>query len=49
MHWLHTPEVGLDIPRDVYESLAPEVRSLLRARVVGELPEAAETYVKFAF
>jgi ectoine hydroxylase-related dioxygenase (phytanoyl-CoA dioxygenase family) len=49
MHWLHTPEVGLDVPRDFYDSLAPEAQRLLRARVVDELPEAGETYVKFAF
>jgi ectoine hydroxylase-related dioxygenase (phytanoyl-CoA dioxygenase family) len=49
MHWLHTPEVDITVPRALYESWPEQTRSLLRCKVVDELEERAETYVDFAF
>jgi hypothetical protein len=50
MHWLHTPNVDLDVPRSFYESLPEKTQKLLRCNVVDELPaDVAETYVDFAF
>jgi hypothetical protein len=49
MHWLHTANVELNVPRPFYESLPPKTQALLRCNVVDELPDAAETYVDFAF
>ena len=50
MHWLHTANVELNVPRDFYERLPQRERELLRCNVVDELPaEAHETYVKFAY
>jgi ectoine hydroxylase-related dioxygenase (phytanoyl-CoA dioxygenase family) len=50
MHWLHTPNVELDVPRSFYDSLPEETQKLLRCNVVDELPaDVAETYVDFAF
>jgi ectoine hydroxylase-related dioxygenase (phytanoyl-CoA dioxygenase family) len=50
MHWLHTPNVELDVPRSFYEALPDETQKLLRCNVVDELPaDVAETYVDFAF
>jgi ectoine hydroxylase-related dioxygenase (phytanoyl-CoA dioxygenase family) len=49
MHWLHTPEVEIEVPRALYESWPEKTRSLLRCRVVEELEDRAETYVDFAF
>lgn len=50
MHWLHTPNVDLTLPRDYYESLPESARKLLRCEVVDRLPDAkTETYVNFKF
>jgi hypothetical protein len=49
MHWLHTPEVGITVPRALYESWPEQTRELLRCRVVDELEDRPETYLKFAF
>ncbi len=50
MHWLHTPNVDLTVPRDFYESLPERARKLLRGTVVDQLPaEKVETYVNFKF
>ncbi|MFL5967915.1 MAG: phytanoyl-CoA dioxygenase family protein [Gaiellaceae bacterium] len=49
MHWLHTANVELNVPRDFYDALPPEKQALLRCNVVDELPDATETYVDFAF
>jgi Phytanoyl-CoA dioxygenase (PhyH) len=49
MHWLHTANVDLKVPRAFYDALPPKTQSLLRCNVVDELPDAAETYVDFAF
>ncbi len=49
MHWLHTPEVEIVVPRATYESWPEQTRSLLRCRVVDELEDRPETYLKFAF
>jgi hypothetical protein len=50
MHWLHTPQVDVTLPRDYYESLPEQVRTMLRCNVVDELPqEKAETYLNFKF
>ena len=45
MHWLHTPQVELDVPRDFYESLPERARRLPRCRVVDRLEDRAETYI----
>jgi hypothetical protein len=47
MHWLHTPQVELDVPRDFYESLPERTRKMLRCRLVDHLEEKAETYINF--
>lgn len=50
MHWLHTPKVDLEVPRDYYESLPEAVRKMLRCNVVDRLPESkTETYVEFKY
>jgi len=49
MHWLHTPQVDLNVPRDLYESLPERTRKMLRCNVVDRLEEKAETYVNFKF
>ena len=49
MHWLHTANVDLTVPRAFYDQLPPATHALLRCNVVDELPQAAETYVDFAF
>jgi ectoine hydroxylase-related dioxygenase (phytanoyl-CoA dioxygenase family) len=50
MHWLHTPQVDLKIPREEYERLPERVRQLMRCQVVDRLPEdQVETYVNFKF
>ena len=50
MHWLHTPNVDLNVPRAFYESLPLETQRLLRCNVVEDIdPTSGETYVKFAF
>lgn len=49
MHWLHTPEVDVTVPRALYESWPEPTQSLLRCRVVDELEDRPETYVDFAF
>lgn len=47
--WLHTPKVELRVPRDRFESLAPDVRRLLRCDVVDSLEYRAESYVDFKY
>lgn len=49
MHWLHTPEVDITVPRALYESWPERTQTLLRARVVDELEDRPETYVDFVF
>ena len=49
MHWLHTPQVDVTIPRDYYESLPEKTREMLRCEVVDRLEEKAETYINFKF
>jgi hypothetical protein len=50
MHWLHTPKVGLNVPRLFYESLSPERQRLLRCNVVEAVEtRGSETYVEFAY
>lgn len=49
MHWLHTPQVDVNVPRDYYESLPEATRKLLRCNVVDRLEEKAETYVNFKY
>jgi len=50
MHWLHTPQIDLKVPRDFYESLPEKTRQLLRCEVVDEVrDEAPETYVNFKY
>lgn len=50
MHWLHTPQVDLTLPRNYYESLPESVQKMLRCEVVDQLPESkGETYVNFKF
>jgi ectoine hydroxylase-related dioxygenase (phytanoyl-CoA dioxygenase family) len=49
MHWLHTPQVDVNVPRAFYESLPEKTQKLLRCNVVDQLEERAETYVNFKF
>lgn len=50
MHWLHTPQVEVNVPRAAYQALAPELRALLRCNVVEALPaEPSESYVEFQY
>lgn len=49
MHWLHTPQVDLNVPREFYNSLTEREQKLLRCRVVDRLEDQAETYVNFKF
>jgi hypothetical protein len=50
MHWLRTLKVDLDVPRNVYDTLDPRIRAMLRCRVVESLPEEkAEAYVEFQY
>ena len=50
MHWLHTANVELNVPRAFYETLPQEQQELLRCNVVDELDtDVSETYVKFAY
>ncbi len=49
MHWLHTPQVDLRVPRDYYERLPEATRKLLRCEVVERLEESAETYINFKY
>lgn len=50
MHWLRTVKVELDVPRNLYDTLEPRIRSMLRCRVVESLPEEkAESYVEFEY
>ncbi len=50
MHWLHTPQIDLKVPRDFYESLPKKVRTMLRCEVVDEVcDESPETYVNFKY
>jgi len=50
MHWLHTPNVSLDVPRETYERYDPRLQQLLRCNVVESLEDAGrETYVEFSF
>ncbi len=48
MHWLHTPNVDVTLPRAYYESLPEPTQKMLRCEVVEELPaERTETYLEF--
>lgn len=48
MHWLHTPNVDLTLPRAFYESLPEAVQKRLRCNIVDTLPEdRPETYINF--
>ena len=50
MHWLHTANVELNVPRAFYESLPPQTQQLLRCNVADEVETVQrETYVKFAY
>ncbi len=49
MHWLHTPQVDVNVPRDYFGSLPESQRALLRCNVVDRLEERAETYVNFKY
>lgn len=49
MHWLHTPQVDVNVPRAFYESLPKEQQQLLRCNVVDEVQDKAETYVNFKY
>jgi len=49
MHWLHTPQVDVNVPRALYEGLPEEQQKLLRCNVVDHLEEKAETYVNFKY
>jgi hypothetical protein len=50
MHWLHTVNVDLTIPRDYYDRLPEQTQQLLRCRVVDQLPDTTvETYVNFKY
>lgn len=49
MHWLHTPQVDVRVPRDYYESLPEATRKLLRCEVVERLEDTAETYINFKY
>ena len=49
MHWLHTANVELNVPRAFHERLPPETQQLLRCNVVEDLGDVRETYVDFAF
>jgi hypothetical protein len=51
MHWLHTANTELNVPRAYYESLPRETRQMLRCNVVDEVDEAraTETYIEFAY
>jgi ectoine hydroxylase-related dioxygenase (phytanoyl-CoA dioxygenase family) len=49
MHWLHTPQVDVNVPRDYYESLPEKLQKMLRCNVVESLEEKAETYVNFKY
>lgn len=49
MHWLHTPQVDLNVPREFYDQLSEREQKLLRCRVVDRLEDQPETYVNFKF
>jgi hypothetical protein len=50
MHWLRTPKVELNVPRAAYQALDPELRNMLRCKVVEELPtDSRESYVEFQY
>lgn len=50
MHWLHTANVDLTVPKAYYDRLPEPRQQLLRCRVVDQLPEdAIETYVNFKY
>ncbi len=49
MHWLHTPQVDVNVPRDFYESLPEKLQKMLRCNVVDSLEDKAETYVNFKY
>ena len=50
MHWLHTPNVDLKLPREYYDRLPEDVQKSLRCEVVQELPhEKSESYINFKF
>ena len=49
MHWLHTPKVDLQIPREAWAALSEPHRRLLRCEVVDRLEERPESYVDFKY
>lgn len=50
MHWLHTANVDLTVPREYYDRLPKQTQQLLRCQVVDRLPETAvETYINFKY
>jgi hypothetical protein len=50
MHWLHTANVDLTVPRDYYDRLPKQTQQLLRCQVVDQLPrEKIETYINFKY
>lgn len=50
MHWLHTPNVEVVVPRAYYESLPQATQQLLRCQIVESLPEErTETYLQFKY
>lgn len=47
--WLHTPHLGVTVPRRVHEQWSDEARSLVRCKI-ADLPEqATESYVRFQY
>lgn len=50
MHWLHTANVDLTLPKEYYDRLPKQTQQLLRCQIVNQLPEAAiETYINFKY
>lgn len=49
MHWLHTPKVELQVPREAWARLPEVQRRLLRCEVVDALEVRPESYVEFKY
>lgn len=50
MHWLHTANVNLTVPKDYYDRLPEPTKQLLRCQVVEQLPQdKIETYINFKY
>lgn len=48
--WLRTEHLNLRVPKEYYESLPAEIRSLMRCELVdGQAAEAPETYLNFKY